>query len=278
VTSDWRQAPQRAIFDTLTRIEGCGDWFAVYDLGRGAYALCEPDHYEEVISFLLIGAERALLVDTGMGFVPIRPIVERLTKLPVSVFNTHTHLDHTGGNYEFASVAAFDTPLARARQRDGERASWQSMLALADFRHAPPADVDLSSFSTRPYVIGAWVADGDCIDLGGRVLEVLHTPGHSADSIALLDRKNRMLLTADTFYEGPILLRNTDSDVAAFARSARRMAALMPDVDWLLPSHNAPLAPAWCLPRLADAAGRVAREGLRGMTRFEGFEIVTPDG
>jgi glyoxylase-like metal-dependent hydrolase (beta-lactamase superfamily II) len=57
-----------------------------------------------------------LLVDTGMGFVPIRPIVERLTSLPVHVINTHSHLDHTGGKHEFASIAAFDTLLARRRQ------------------------------------------------------------------------------------------------------------------------------------------------------------------
>jgi glyoxylase-like metal-dependent hydrolase (beta-lactamase superfamily II) len=276
MTHQWKKQPPRPQFDALTRIYGCGDWFAVYDLGRGAYALCEPDHYEEVISFLLIGAERALLVDTGMGFVPILPIVERLTVLPVTVLNTHTHLDHTGGNYEFDSLMAFFTPLARSRQQDGERESWAGLLTPDLFRHAPPDGVDLDRFATRPYVIDAWVADGDRIDLGGRELEILHTPGHSADSIAVLDRSNRLLLTADTFYEGPILLRNTDSDVDAFADSARRLAALEGAVDWLLPSHNAPLASASFLPRLAEAALQVARGRLHGMTRFEGFQIVAP--
>ncbi len=252
------------------------DWYAVYDLRprADAFAICEPHHNEEVISFLLIGRERALLVDTGMGFVPIKPIVRRLTQLPITVLNTHSHFDHTGGNWEFDGVLTFDTPLARARQSDGERASWAGQLRADLFFRAPPAGLDPTTHTTRPYRIEAFVRDGESIDLGGRVFEVLHTPGHSADSIALLERGNRLLLTADTFYEGPIFLTNGDSDVADFARSTQRLAGLATEIDWLLPSHNAPLAPATYLAPLADAAARFARENERVGLDCDGFQIV----
>jgi glyoxylase-like metal-dependent hydrolase (beta-lactamase superfamily II) len=272
---DWRRDGLRPIFATLPRVSGCGDWFAVFDLGRDTFALCEPDHNEEVISFLLIGRERALLIDTGMGFVPIKPLAMRLTHLPISVLNTHTHFDHTGGNHEFDEIAAFETPLSRARQSDGERAAWAGQLTPEHVRGAWPAGVDPATFVTRPYRVTRWVSDGDVIDLGGRPLELLHTPGHSADSLSIVDHAQRQMLTADQFYEGPIYLTNQDSDVAAFTRSARRMASHAQRVDRLLPSHNTPIAAPGYLASLADAAEHVARSQTRGRAAFDGFEIWT---
>jgi glyoxylase-like metal-dependent hydrolase (beta-lactamase superfamily II) len=273
MSTDWRDAPRRPIFDSLRRIDGCGDWFNVYEIQTDTFALCEPDHYEEVISYVLIGRTYAALIDTGMGFVPITPIVRRLTALPLRVINTHSHFDHTGGNHEFAEIAAFDTALARARQTDGERAVWAGQLDAGQFRGAPPAALDTARHATQPYRITHWLADGDAIDLGGRSLQVIHTPGHSADSIALLDRAHRLLLTADTFYEGPIYLTNNDSDVAGFVDSCARLAALSGAVDWLLPSHNAPLAPVNYLAALATAAAQVHDAPPGSRLSFDGFAI-----
>jgi glyoxylase-like metal-dependent hydrolase (beta-lactamase superfamily II) len=112
-------------------------------------------------------------------------------------------------------------------------------------------------------------------------LEVVATPGHTPDSLCLLDRKNRLLFTGDTFYVGPLYLYSPETNFAEFTKSAARIAKLVPGLDLVLPAHNVPIAEPVYLTRLADAARQVQsgklkskpNEGLREYT-FEGFTIL----
>ena len=64
-------------------------------------------HIQDLFSdymYLVVGEEKAALIDTGMGFPGLRQLVERLTDKPVIVLNTHGHLDHIGGNDEFDCI------------------------------------------------------------------------------------------------------------------------------------------------------------------------------
>ena len=79
------------------------------------------------------------------------------------------------------------------------------------------------------------------IDLGGRKLEVIYTPGHSNDHAALLDRKNRWLWTGDIFYTGGIYTYLPGGDLDKFIESYERMVKLFSEYDYLMPSHNEPL-------------------------------------
>lgn len=78
------------------------DWFEVRELSRGIWEITETGH---VTFWLVVGSDRAALIDTGCGFVPLRPMVERLCEVPVLVVNSHNHLDHVGGNAEFSEIA-----------------------------------------------------------------------------------------------------------------------------------------------------------------------------
>lgn len=77
-------------------------WFRTREVYPQVWLVAEPSH---VNSWLVAGDDRAVLLDTGLGIAPIRPIVGQLTKLPVSVLNTHAHFDHIGGNHEFEDIA-----------------------------------------------------------------------------------------------------------------------------------------------------------------------------
>ena len=107
------------------------------------------------------------------------------------------------------------------------------------------------------------------------------TPGHTPDSLCLLDRQNRLLFTGDTFYPGPIYLYVEETDVSAYERSIARLAALVPQLELLLPGHNVPVAEPQCLARVRNAledvnAGRlkpVLAEGYREY-RFQGFSLL----
>jgi glyoxylase-like metal-dependent hydrolase (beta-lactamase superfamily II) len=164
----------------------------------GVFAIAEPYQFQEVISYLIVGSDRALMFDAGLGLVPIRPVVEQLTKLPVEVLNSHTHFDHVGGNAEFDRIAAMDTPYTRANARGFAHDALAGEVAPNSFCKGPPKGADTAGFRTRPWTKTRSVAGGDRIDLGGRVLEVLHFPGHTPDALALLDRGNGLLWTGDS--------------------------------------------------------------------------------
>jgi glyoxylase-like metal-dependent hydrolase (beta-lactamase superfamily II) len=259
------------------------DWFKVYRATDGVFAIVEPDQWQEAISYLIVGSKRAMLFDTGIGVVPIRPVVEALTKLPVTVLNSHTHFDHVGGNWEFGRIAAMNTPFTRASAAGLPHARVASEVTDASFCHGAPAGLDTANFRSKPWHATEITRDGAAYDLGGRTLEVIQVPGHTPDAIALLDRANRLLWTGDTYYDGPIYLFGRETDLAAYERSMVRLVALAPSVAQLLPAHNtASVAPGELAKTLAAirairSGAASGRAGPSGRMTFEvdGITIIT---
>ena len=99
--------------------------------------------------------------------------------------------------------------------------------------------------------------EGDRIDLGERSLEVIATPGHTPDAICLLDRKNGLLFTGDTYYPAPIWLFRPETDLNAYQNSVRKLVALVPQIRLVLGAHNVPVAQPSILPRLLAAFDEV---------------------
>ena len=255
-TPEWCKALPRPAYKTLKRVDVKDGWFEVYQVAPGVYALYEPHQWEEVISYLVVGAQRALLFDTGMGIADISRPVRRLTRLPVRVLNSHTHHDHVGDNWRFDSVLGMDTAFTRESAR-GSRNAAQSEIAPGAICGELPAGFDPKIYQTRPFRITETVRDGSQIDLGGRTLEVLATPGHTPDSLSLLDRRNGLLFTGDLFYLGPIFLYRPETDLAAYETSVARLRALAPGLKLLLPAHNTPVAAPTYLVKLDDALRRI---------------------
>ena len=282
--ADWCRKLPRAEYQTLERAPVRSDWFEVYRVRPGVFALYEGHQAEEVISYLIVGERKALLFDTGMGIAPIRPVVEQLTKLPVTVLNSHTHYDHIGGNYEFTDILAMDTAFTRERATHGySNTVMRDEVAPGNLCGHLPKGFDPASYRARPFRITGTVHDGSVIDLGGRKLEVISVPGHTPDSIALLDRSHRLLFTGDTFYVGPIWLFEPETDLNAYARSTARLASLAGSLDLLLPGHNTPAVSPAYLPKLRDAAQAIlkgtvkesGREDGHRRFQFDGFSVLT---
>ena len=257
----------------LEQVPVASDWFQVYRVADGVYALAEPFQFQEVISYLVLGSRRALLFDTGIGLVPIRPVVEQLTRLPVDVINSHTHYDHVGGNAEFERILAVDTPYTRANTAGFPHAELAGEVAPASLCKAAPAGADLAGFHTRAWSPSRFVADGERIDLGGRVIEVLQVPGHTPDAVALLDRADGYLWTGDTYYDGPIWLSVPETDLDAYERSIARLAALASGLKALFPAHNTATAGPAQLAKAADAIVKV-RAGAVSGTREPGNRVT----
>jgi glyoxylase-like metal-dependent hydrolase (beta-lactamase superfamily II) len=281
VRPDWCRQLPRPGYKQLDRVSLPDDWFEVYRVRPGVFAIYEPHHYEEVISYLIVGSRRVLLFDTGLGIGDLGSIVARLSSLPVTVLNSHTHFDHVGDNWQFQDVLAVDTPYARRNAGGASHEQVSDAVLPERFCGARPPGFKPEAYSTRPFHPSGFVSDGQVIDLGDRVLEVLLTPGHTPDSLCLLDRRNRLLFTGDTFYPGPIFLYVPETDVTAYFRSVDRLAALIPQLDLLLTAHNFPISKPEMLARLAAAFRQVqsgeARFTVSGGVReytFDGFSLV----
>jgi glyoxylase-like metal-dependent hydrolase (beta-lactamase superfamily II) len=276
----WCQNLPRPAYRKLERVQIADPWFEVYRIRPGIFAIYEPHQFEEVISYLIVGARKALLFDTGMGISNIQAVAAGPTKLPVSVVNSHTHNDHVGDNWRFSDVYGMDTDFTRVNAR-GSKEDAQAELAPDEICGALPAGFDAKSYMTKAFQIAHWMHDGDKLDLGGRTLKVIATPGHTPDSIALLDEGNGLLFTGDSFYLGPIWLFRPETNLDAYVASVQKLAAMAPHLQLLLPAHNVPVADPSYLPKVVAAIQQVRRGEVKSVPKdgkreyvFEGFSFL----
>ncbi len=271
-------------------------WFKVLSLPNNVYGIHEPHHWQKMISFLIIGSQRAALFDTGMGIKDISKVVNQLTDLEVIVVNSHTHFDHVGDNHRFDTIYVFNEDRAIQLLLDGQpNKALRYDLAIDLFRKGYPEGFDPGAYVILPVHEEQIhkLNHGDIIDLGDRKLEVVYTPGHSTDDIMLLDRENRSLFTGDTFYPDRLFAFFDgdfwgESDPNVYEATMKDIAKLEPELDFLYPCHNEALVSPSVLPKVVDAFGMVNR-GEAEYTKselygykirvhdFEGFSILTQD-
>src|ERR1700680_1937927 len=277
ISPDWCKALPRQEYKTLERVLPNEPWFEVYKVSPGVFAIYEPHQAEEVISYLIVGTKQALLFDTGMGIANIRKVVTQLTSRPVVVLNSHTHNDHVGGNSLFTFVYGMDTDFTRANAK-GSRDARQEELAPGMICGNLPKGFDPKTYATKPWHVSLFVHNGFKINLGGRTLEIISTPGHTPDAICLIDRANGLLFTGDTYYPGPIWLFRPETDLDAYVASVKRLAALTPQLQFVLGQHNVPIAQPSVLPRLVAAIESVRAGNGTVKPDSPGKSVHTLDG
>lgn len=202
------------------------DYFAVEDLGDGTFAIGEPRYYQQNYSYLVVGQTRAVLFDSGSGTRDISGVAANLTKLPITVIASHLHFDHLGGIGPFDHVAMIDLPETRADVSGAVfKPGRYEYLGFYDGRIAPS------------FRVSEWLAPGAVIDLGGRVLKVLSTPGHTPTSVALFDAKNRRLFIGDFIYPTTLYAFLPGASLSAYQATARRLLGMLPPDTVLWTAH-----------------------------------------
>lgn len=241
----WRDGTPREYYSKYEKvsIENHQGWFDVYRLPGDVFAICEPQHFQEVNAYLIIGRERSLLLDTGMGICDIKAVVRELYQREILVVNSHFHFDHIGDNYKFGEVHIYDDPYARTIAQNGlPKEGLGNQLDEDMFLFDYPKGFEPAQFKIPPYKTRL-IHDGHRFDLGNRSLEVIHTPGHSSDSIMLYDEKNKILFTGDTFYLGALYAHfDCDafgkSNIEKYYKTMNGLLERCSDVEALYCSHN----------------------------------------
>lgn len=205
---------------------------------------CAPDVYaidEFGIdwSYLIKGSSQALLFDTGCGIGNLYSVVKSLTDLPLVVVNSHSHYDHAGGNGMFGDVYAHEFAVKTLQEQncpEYRRAFIETQLQRTEYS-GTCQDVDEKMNFCKKYKIHP-ICEGMKFDLGDRCLEVLYTPGHTRDSICLLDRENRILYSGDTILATVVLLFDTYSpNISVYADTVKRLLEHRDEYDMILGGH-----------------------------------------
>lgn len=209
-------------------------------VSSGVWAL----EQEIVRCFLIVGQQRALLLDTGAEACDLMGMIREITPLPLVVLNTHGDGDHTANNNQFRDIHAHPDEFATIRRfRPDLTSTLHPITALSAF------------------------------DLGDRVLHVIETPGHTPGSLCLLDRKNRILFSGDTLSYGPVFLCGEHRDIHTYRETLVKLMT-MGGFDTIYPCHSTcPVSLSVISALLAAVDG-----ALDGSISPEPSDIPTPDG
>ncbi len=282
--SHWYDSMPRESWSKFDLVDTNQNWFEVYKVTDNTYAIYEPNQWQEAISYLLIGTERAMLVDTLQGIGDLKAVTDQLTGLPIILMNTHSHYDHVSGNYQYETIYGRNTPYTLANAKGKSNAEIGNAVTADTIWKNLPAGFDYGTYESKPYEIDKFVDDGEIIDLGNREIRVVFTPGHSPDSVILIDKENRMMFTGDTFYPAPIYVYSDTANFQDFFLSSQIMFGYRNDVDYLMPGHNETMQPASFLNELRSATMAIVNpttEFIQGdgqkTYNFGAFSIIVKD-
>lgn len=266
----WEQLP-RSIYLKFDKVQTSQSWYEVYMLLENTYAIYEPYQFEEAISYLLIGTNKALLVDTGTGIGDLKSLVSELTQLPVTVLNTHIHWDQVGNNSQFDEILVYNSIESITKLYTGYDNAFLQGHILGDSVWKPlPENIDPDTWKIPPVKSTGLVEDGIIYDLGYRPIEVIHSPGHSPDSLCLLDKNNRLLFCGDFFYSGPLYAFEEDVNIQDYIASLEKLLKRINEFDYLCPSHNIPMVKSDILQRVQDAFEDI----MRGKGKYSESENI----
>lgn len=246
--------------------------FIVTDLGDGIFNITAPPlRFQQ---YLVLGKERALLIDTGFGVGSLKEITDTLTQLPMILVNTHGHPDHSGGNAEYGRpyLNSADHEVYAVKcsyeARLEEALGWGLKDAAEKLQPTPPEPLALP----EDYVF----------DLGGRKLPVIHTPGHTRGSICLLDERTGILFSGDTVQGTPTALLGTyATPLSEYAQTLEKLRRY--PIRAICPGHRESMLPPELIEKKLQCAkyildggkteAKLSREGLAYTAAVDGAAI-----
>ena len=210
-------------------------------------------------SFLIEGSDKALLIDGLSGVGSLKAFVRELTELPVTLVNTHGHVDHIGADFEYKEVyiAPEDIPLMYAHSDMEMRLGFAKSGAM----FAPlPTEPKLSDVTVPGPVKTLPMKNGDIFDLGGVKLDVIAVPGHTRGTVVFLDRDRRIVYSGDACNRNTLVYGEESASIEEFKESLLHFKEFQPAFDGLWGGHGGAMEQ----PEIIDSAIALCDEIMAG--------------
>ena len=233
------------------------EWYERQDLGNGITRLSEPHvhRYFAANLFHVRGRDADLVIDFGMGLVPLRPALTLEEDKRLDAVATHIHADHIGGFHEFETRLGHPAEAEHfARMVDQETLAHVFRSLPGAVQQSPCLNWTPEHYCIRPAPLTQTVEEGDIIDLGDKQLRVLHLPGHSHGSIGLFDESAGVLFSGDVIYIGGLVDNLPCSNQALYRRTMQRLIDLQ--VQCIHGGHGAAMS--------SEQMKAIARQYLHG--------------
>ena len=208
------------------------DWFTVKGIDVHTYSLEEAKSTQGNVSYMIIGDSRAIMFDTGSGEnqpengLKIKPVIDQLTQLPITLLLSHFHFDHNQNISEFSTIGFPDLSFLR------QRVSTNNIYNFSE------EDLFLGSYPAEVQV-NAWLPINTDIDLGNRVIQLINIPGHTNESVAIIDKTNKMAFLGDYLYNGALFLFD-NNDIDVYLESVDYLISILDDSYQLFGAHGTP--------------------------------------
>ncbi len=189
-------------------------------------------HTKYVNMYLINGLKKALLIDTGCGIYPLKPLINHLVdKRELVVINTHSHFDHRGSNNEFTKVYIHENEEKSLRKPI-------DISFLKDSQKKVVKEYEMKSFLLPPSPEVESLKEGDEFDLGTIIVRIYHTPGHSEGSISIATDRGE-LFTGDTAHYGAMFLpKRTKLPILLESLSKLNILVKSNNITEIYPSHE----------------------------------------
>jgi glyoxylase-like metal-dependent hydrolase (beta-lactamase superfamily II) len=243
----WAFAKELREHDKTKRIFPVNPYAEVYQFRDNLFGIYTEslDGMGDPWMYLILGPEKAMLIDTGFGVGDLRGLVNQLTGgMPLVVVNTHVHFDHSYGNFQFDKVYCQEYEVPRMQAMHDPHiwdrlfdANGQCIWTEFDRRDIIPL---------RDYqIIGC--PNGHCFNLGGDYeVELVHLPGHTPGHSAFLDKKNRILFAGDDACFGAVFIIGSPpgdpygkyATVSGLRNELVKLVARLDEFDGIFPGHG----------------------------------------
>lgn len=233
------------------------NWFTVRQIEKDTWMISEYRHPEETHCYLLNGSGYSLLIDTGLGICNIYDEVRKLTDNPVTAAATHIHWDHIGGLKYF--------PNFYAHREELKWLSGQFPLPIEMIKKMAadscelPENYDIDTYTVFQGLPTGVLNDGDIIDIGGRRIKVLHTPGHSPGHMCFWEKEKGYLFTGDLVYKGTLFAYYPSTNPEDYLKSLEKISEL--PVERVFPGHHSLDIQPEILIRMRNALRQLKEEG-----------------
>ncbi|MFK7905039.1 MAG: MBL fold metallo-hydrolase [Chitinophagales bacterium] len=220
------------------------NWFRISELNPQTHIIEERQSEQDNVSYLLEGEEKALMFDTGTGEnqaengFKIKATLEELTDLPITLLLSHFHFDHNQNIAEFDRVAFADLPILRQKVNENDVYKFTREDL---FSGTYPSQVQVTE----------WLPVNTDIDLGNRIIQLVNIQGHTSESIAIIDKTNKLAFLGDYLYNGTLFVFD-DADLPLYEESIDHLISILDSDYQLFGAHGTPKVSFEKLQRLKD--------------------------